>query len=96
MLRTAQVSFTLAATHDEAIAMRAKREGDPTSWRFLEFMRGISNLCAPEEAVELLLSLATAGFEYFVGGAGVGVECLELFARKVMRPVVDALLSSAT
>ena len=95
VLRTAQIGFTLAETSEQADAIRAQREANPAMRQMLDFLQGIPNFCTPAEAVARLTSWKLAGFEYFVGGLGASVEALEFFARNVMRPVVEASLSTA-
>ena len=95
ILRTCQIGFILADTADAAAAMRADREKDPVGRRLLTFLEGTAIFCTPDEAVDRLAALRAAGFEYFVGNAGIGVAGLERFARDLMRPITEMALPAS-
>ncbi len=87
ILRTTQVSLFVADTAAEAARIEEALRTDPVRGRTLEFLQGIPSFSTADQAIERLLKLRKAEFQYFVIGSAVATGDLSRLVERVLRPV---------
>ena len=87
ILRTTQVGLFLADTAAEAARFEEALHTDPLRGRAMAFLEGIPSFSTVEGAVERLITLQKAEFQYFVMGSAVAMGNLQRLVDQVLTPV---------